>query len=417
MSATYNKPVAKAVLQALARRRVDFVGIGDSNQLHGGNGWDDGFQYALLNCSSPSPMYASGLLSQNEGQGIGAGVGYAANGGFYAGAFSGAPAPLDQFMNPGTGTLAPGNYSYIASGPSGGSQVFLTHGLGLDVTAPLIYSLWYGTFPGGAGSFQAGARNNVTFAIIGYAGSQSTNAGAYGMRRLDFQIPANSVPSAQDIQFGVSMTGGASVAGPYFGTWMRVLNPNVLAGFSYHTLYGVGGQPLRVMASALQGANPAFLTHFFSIIREQQQQSPRMIVVIINAGMNDRNDASNTSVGPQAVMTGDSAGAFYDNGRAAILAIRNIWKINGWPLNELYFWILPSQPQSAPDDTKIVSYRTASQRLCDSFPRAWTTDLNVLYTYTQGVTNGYFFGPPSDTHLTQLGYEQWALASVNDALS
>src|SRR5262245_24536385 len=89
--------IAEILLARLNTSRVDFVGIGDSNQLLSGAGWDHGFQFAL---SKQFTMWATGLISANENDGNGAGVGYR-----YSWLFgnvlssTGAPAELDVYVD------------------------------------------------------------------------------------------------------------------------------------------------------------------------------------------------------------------------------------------------------------------------------------------------------------------------------
>ena len=140
---------------------MDLVGIGESNQIFGGNGWDHGFGRAL---SLRFPMAATGLVSQNEGDsGSGSGQGYLyTRSGSLIGSTSGAPADLDVFLDAGLGALAPAHYTYVADGSSATASIpsglILLANCPIDNGAALEFDLHYGTFDSGAGEFRASSR-------------------------------------------------------------------------------------------------------------------------------------------------------------------------------------------------------------------------------------------------------------------
>ena len=66
-----------SLLRAAATSRVDVVMIGDSNQLYGGVGYDDGWARSL---SQRFGLYGTGLHFLGENDGQGAAVDYGSDG-------------------------------------------------------------------------------------------------------------------------------------------------------------------------------------------------------------------------------------------------------------------------------------------------------------------------------------------------
>jgi lysophospholipase L1-like esterase len=102
-----NGPAVQPAFAAAKTARVDFVGIGDSNQIKGGTGWDDGWQYAL---ATRLGLYGSGLIFTNENEGSGNGTGY-----FYN-AQGVSNAPMKLAANTASGTVSIANGSAVVTG-------------------------------------------------------------------------------------------------------------------------------------------------------------------------------------------------------------------------------------------------------------------------------------------------------------
>jgi hypothetical protein len=160
------------------------------------------------------------------------------------------------------------------------------------------------------------------------------------------------------------------------------------------------------VAVDVQQANDATLTHYFSILRTDQAQTIKTVVVCVNEGLNDRNETL-ASVGPAAIADADSYQAFVDNFVAIQNRIEALWTANGWSLDELFWIVFPSHPVSAPDDAELVSYRKAINEYLATRPRAQMVDLTTLTTATEMLANGWYQSVGADrNHLTQTGYEQ-----------
>lgn len=395
---------------AIASSHVDFVGIGDSNQLFGGYGWDWGWQYAL---SQYYPMYATGLISANENSGSGGSIGryYAYSNGSDVGALSGAPTDLNQYWNIGTGSTI-NRYGYLddAGSYSSFTGLQLDSNCDVDVNAALRFRYHYGTFPAGSGSTTFAVRRaDSPFTVLG---EQTVNpvTGSYGMTYADITLTgaARNYPLT-----ALWQKAGTTMQGPFFGTFVHATNTGRTAGYAYNTLHGVGGQSLYDMLFVLQQIGVTGLGHYFGIIRSRQLQSQKMIVVMINSGLNDRNETE-TSLGPSPQADGDSPEAYADNLAGIVNLIENTWAANSWDSSELRFVFVPSHPISTPDDAKLVSYRTAVRQYLATKSHASIIDLSQLTNPTEMLANSWYASSGADTsHLTQAGYEQLALRMLN----
>ncbi|MER8882588.1 hypothetical protein [Mesorhizobium sp. M0816] len=305
--------------------KVDFVGVGDSNQILGGFGWDHGFQYALV--AAGFQMHATGLISQNENNGSGSGQGYLYNrNGSLIGAVSGAHADLDKYLNKGLGSIFPAYYTYISTGNSFGSTLanglVVTGTCPLDVAAALEFDGYYGTFPADAGAFRHIIRlEQSPFTVLADSTAISTNTGSYSIQKSTLAVVADPTRAGKQLGMRWTLPSVTGITGPFFCTYMRARNTDRSTGFAYGTLEYRGGESARTMAYDLQQASDDTLTHYFSILRADQGTGRKSIVVCINSGLNDRN-ATLTSVGTAAITDGDSAPAFVDNVRAIVDRIR-----------------------------------------------------------------------------------------------
>lgn len=396
---------------ALARtQRIDIVGIGDSNQLKDSTGWDQGIQVGMINAGAQ--MYATPLISTNENNADGGGVGYTCN--FNAaqpvlGAITGAPSELDDYLKTTGGSISPHNYAYLVSGSftngnNSGLVLAQNGALGTAATEALRFHLNYGTFDSGSGSFRFSVRvNSSPFSQQVESSLISTNTGAIGMAVASLDLPANAVLA--NYPLNMKLTGTTNgITGPYFSLWMRAEVPGRTEGFSYHTLHGLGGDSLRDMANSMECLSDNTLSYFFGEVRRLQGSS-KCVVIWVNAGLNDRSEAS-TSVGPAAETDGDSPEAFADNGQALVERIQAIWTLNGWDQDELHFVFMVSHPISNPDDTELVSYRSAIAAYVATLDQGYIVDLAAKITSTQISANSWYASSNTDTaHLVAAGYD------------
>jgi hypothetical protein len=401
------------LFRLMASQQVDFVGVGDSNQVFNGTGWDHGFQKALIDLGYP--MFATGLISCNENTGQGSGLGYGYN---FSGATpdtiatTGAPTALNDILNPGTGGPHPHKYFYIpdastfANGNGSGLTLIGTTN-SIAVEAALDYSVWWGSFNAGSGSFGIAVRLDASpFTTLAQSATVSTNTGTEQLNKLSVSIAAN--PSRTQ-NLGCRLTRpGVDMVGPWVGFWQRATNTARTTGFSYSTLIFRGGQSARTAAVDLQQFSDATLTSYFGILRSEQLAANKVICITINKGLNDRNETL-ASVGPDAVADGDSPEAFVDNHKAIVERITGIWTLNGWPTSELYWLVFPSHPISDPDDAELLAYRSAIKTYFDTdVPNSEVINIQELTNTAEMLENSWYAGSGGSdrSHLTQAGYEQ-----------
>jgi hypothetical protein len=58
------------------------------------------------------------------------------------------------------------------------------------------------------------------------------------------------------------------------------------------------------------------------------------------------------------------------------MRLEQIWALNGWNQNELFFLLTVSHPPYQPDDLKLASYRAVARELAQAWPR--TAAFNFL---------------------------------------
>ena len=392
--------------------RADVIGIGDSNQLYGGYGWDEYFAKALV---SRFGMYATGIMSagENAGWGSGAGFGYqgfsTASGGNFS--YAGAPPALDSFLN--GGTLHPLYYLFLSSGQAGGFEnlgIFLNSNCAINVNGPLRFHVTFGCFEGaGNGFFQPSVRaEQPPYQLFANASVVSTMAESYGESQTTLDLPAATRNCALGFRF---CPRGTDMQGPVAILYSSVENTSRDQGVAFSTLYGNGGQSARDMAQSLIDASDTQLTLYFSSIRARQAgQAQEAVLIRINTGLNDRNETE-PSVGSLAVLDGDSQEAFGDNITAIINRIRGVWVLNGWDMEELFFLISVSHPVSTPDDSELILYREEAMNVADTDPfgaTAVTIFTNMISAEGPGgmLPQGcYQAGGADRNHLTPFGFQ------------
>ena len=399
------------------RQRVDFIGIGDSNLVFNGTGWDHGLQFAL---SQSFPMYATGLISVNEGGGNGSGLGFGygrrgAGAGYMP--FVGAPVELSKYLN---GALSPANYGYLADGSSKtdpGLGMSLSSTCPIDISANLRYDLWYGTFASGAGSIDLSARLAVSpFTTLTTSGAISTNTGVLGNIAKD-SLTLAAAARTQNVEF-LTSNNSRSLVGPFFGTYQRLTNTDRLTGFSWNTMSFRGGQTLRDHANAFLAATDDELIHYLQAVRDgQSAQLGKMFIFTVNSGLNERNElAGSTSVGPNPT-TGGTPAAMVDNFEAIRIRIETLWQAQGWNVTEIYWLMFVSHPVSEPDDAELVAFRAAfDQHIIAKVPRGQIVDITDFTDADEMLASGWYNSGGADrVHLAQSGYEQIGLRIISDA--
>lgn len=400
--------VLQQIKYRLETGRVDFPMVGDSNQAFQGYGNDHGLAYALDDAGYP--MYATGLLSINENNADGAGLGY-----FYAynaaqpllGATSGAPLALDDYLDKGAGGLGPHQYGYLASGTfSNGNN----SGMSISVGSPLRpdinnlrYHLHYGTVDSGSGSFRISWRNGgPSYTQQSESALVTTNTGSFGIEIATVDLNANPAFASIAVQARLTSTTDG-ITGPYFGLWQRVEAPGVATGYSVHTLDAHGGGSARTIAYDLQQMSATAKAYFMDECA-RLQGARKTIACVISLGANDRSaSGSLPSLGPAAIEDEDSAAAYVDNHRAIITELTDAYSGDE---RDLFFLIVPTHPIASTPDVELEAYRSAIEVLEHYVPRCQVINTRELTSYAEILAAGGYASGGSDTnHLVQAGSE------------
>jgi hypothetical protein len=401
-----NFPVLQEIYNNINTQRIDFVGIGDSNQARGGGGWDHGFQKALLNYRE---MYATGLLSLNAVQETGQGLGYGYFRGGTMGDNSGAPDELSSYMSSAYSDLAPHNYGYVSEGESYSADALVTLQSSLDVlglTEEITFKIEHGLFPSGGGTFQPVVRlGNSPFTTLVTGSEVDCSGDDYSMTTSEIVLPAGTLDSPADIQLRINAP--YATVGNAFFTYVHAVREDMAVGFAYSSLYSISGSSARDCAETFQNVDYTTdnsLRHFFETIRKRQGEHDS-VVISIQFGMNDQNETE-TSVGPGEYTDGSSKEAYKDNMYALMTRIEDFWEYMGWDRSELYFLLFPSHTTSEDGDDDLIGYREAAFELCSSFTNCCALNLRKLVPYD--VTSTYYAEGVDTYHLSEEGYEYFS---------
>lgn len=380
---------ALEALSQAAKRRVDFVMIGDSNQLMDGKGFDFALRRALGNRFG---MYATPVLMANS---FGNNAGASANQANY----ELAPTSLFYRFVPDGTTVTAGVQNGIEVSPNGHYP--------LNSSSLLRCHMAYSTFGNGAGSFTPGVRREETpWTVLKMSPVITTNTGVEGYTRSYFDLPAGA-RDGQALGFKWVIPQQANLVGPFLSYFMRVEDTLKTSGVSAHTLYGAGGQSLWDMSTQLNAYTIKQLSNYFAEVRRLQVEKgvKPIVVMYINSGLNDQNETSTPSLGWRASVDPTSPTAYMDNLEAIAKRIKDIWQINGWDERELFFLYVPSHPVSNPDAAKLKSYRKAAFAGPGSALRASVIDFENLTSYVEMMTNGWYRQGNDTSHQELVGYE------------
>ena len=385
--------------------RVAFIGIGDSNQLENGNGWDEGVQDALaynggLWGSGVFPMLASGEFAN---------MGYRCNPAFSGDPTSfssGAPTNLAQFMPPNPGR--PG-YTYQGTGAFGFNCLIETQYNWAPVEqGNLRLNFTYGVSSGWSGNFQPGLRRGGLPDSTELVAGTLLSTGGTATALIDgfFDVDLTTQPTV-DLEFRlVSISGGTSGAGvgPFFGTHWSVENSDKRSGFSYQTFVYHNGGSLRDMGNDLAAIGAPGRQEFLRQCARLCGPS-KFACVLINSGFNDLADTS-SSLGPNPAAS-DTAAGYADNLTYILGLLTSDWAALGYPAASLFFVLMPSHPVSTPDNATLVAYRAAADGVADANPRTCSVHLDHLSTFNEMLAHNDYNGgqsPGNGYHLSQTGY-------------
>ena len=410
-----NGAKSRAFIRLASKQRIALVRLGDSNQLMGGYGWDDGFQVAL---ASRYGLYATPLFSLNENLGLGSGIGHNCNfigQGVPIGSPDG-PQPYFYSQVAWQGQCTVHHLSYVSGTVSGGvnSGISISPAWPGNISGHLRYSIWTGRFTQSGGSFRPGWRNDDTYTLIQMCGEGPFPTGpdpVESVSRLDCDLAAG--PRSFTLRVGQNIPGQCDIVGPFLGVYQCVSNVDRLRGGSAHTLFCAGGQGLYHYAQALITSPDQTISRFFDCVGDLMLQvdQPRRVVILIDSGLNDRHTLE-MSVGPNPAPSWTAEG-FADNARAVVNRLRSTLIADGWTDDEFCFVLSVSHPTSDnPEDIgehPLQLYRAAAEEM--AVHDGDLTVLNVARLTTAGelLALGYYNQNGLDhDHLTGPAYTDLA---------
>ncbi len=398
--------------KAAATRRVDVVGIGDSNQLFDNHGWDEGWIEALHRRFG---AYATPLQSLGENDGRSSGTG---NGSIVFASrssltfdYDGAP-PEDDALLPANTGVRPMAYVHI---PAGETRRVTGHGIinlrrsFVPTSGALRFDVSYARRPDALGStFRPVIRNNEwPFTELARAQPVDIGLGAPGLGFASVELPAGDRPFSLG---GLVQSFTGNITGPFTAYDARFVATTRNAGASFSTMYGVGSQSLRDMAEAFATAGTPFITSYYRRVTFAQENEP-VVLVRIHSGLNDQNEnlpplspwGDDVTAGPS------SAEAYEANLRTLVDLLTQGWADAGYAPEGLFFLFTPSHPIADPDDEDLVGYREAARRVADDTPRAAVIDMAQLTSEAELLEGGYRVNTLDRNHLRIGAYT--ALAS------
>ncbi|MFM9958877.1 MAG: hypothetical protein ACKVZJ_12465 [Phycisphaerales bacterium] len=416
----FNDEALAGWFKAAALGRVDIVCIGDSNQLLMGRGWDEAYVKVL---SRRYRLYATGIVSAGENFGNGAGVGFDYNGVFPAagsGFVFGASGPAAQFMN-ASNVLQPTGALSVPAGvsvdPLANLGLIVKAESDVDTSGPLRYWVAHATYPVGSGAaLRLSARlNDPPFSEVAPPKAVDAAVGT-GVAVSWYDVPAAGPRGTRgSINFRPTLY-GTPFTGPMTQYYGRIEDPRVLKGASIHTLYGFGGQSARDMGEALRAASDESLTLYFSMVRDLQAGGAgqkKAVLVRIGTGVNDRSETL-----PPLEPTGAAPNmpvSFKANLKAITDRVRQVWALNNWPEDELYFLFAISTPITTPDDSLLQLYRDAADELTQQVPRSAVTHFEKLTSVPELKANDWVLFDIDTFHLEAPGHEEMARRELGAA--
>ena len=411
---------ALAALQMAKQRRVDFVYVSDSNGQYNGWGWSSGFEIAL---GKKYGLYATALYPiEPAGTAIsvaGAPAHNAVSPFPTNSATTGAPAahapfalPYSTYCYQASGALGTNNGVIVIKSPL---DAYSNPAPAIDVNARLRGWFSYGTFASSGGSFTPAVRLDASpFTVLAASAGVNTQTGTDGQAYASLDLAAGA--RANNISFRWQMPGWTPSVSKNTQFWSRVENRDATAGIAVTQLYSQAGKSLYDYATTLNAYTQAQWTAYFTGVTYSQVQAGQspMVVVFINSGDNDINDAR-TSIGPVGGLANNTAAGYADNLAACVNVITAGWTGAGLPIGNngtagLYFLVVPSHVYSTPDNAALVSMRAAAKAYAAGKANMSFVDLAQLVPYAELISAGGYNAAP---HLQKTTYQYIASKLVS----
>lgn len=420
----YNGDAVINAIKLGQRRKIDFIGLSDSNQVYNGAGWDHGFNYAL---SQHLTMYGTSILATQAPGNIGYLFNRELDGNWTNGTYgsnTGALAAHEAYMplNFSSDYYGYSNIAdaYTRNGFVNNAGMIVLVGCPLNISHNLRGHMWYGTFKAtGDGYMSLGWRQS--------GGTSSNLAGPYDIDTEDGAFANTVLEATLDLAAGdrsslsgvkfryLYQDGSTRLNGKAWIGYQRVTDLDVVNGFSYHTFAAMPSESaydlLYALTSGAASSN-TFKQFFFKEATDEQGTSDRIAVFCINHGMNDQNETG-TSIGPIGGYDNSSKDGYKDNILGIIAEIDARWQALGYDLNNCFYIVMPAHPYGSgtypnyTPSTNITYYRDALLEISASNNRVCYADTWAKYSMLDMADNGYWYGASTtpQAHLSQAGYE------------
>ncbi len=379
-------------------KSTEFIGLGDSNQVMNGYGWDAGWQKGLAQIS---PTKSTGLVSwlNSSGTNHAIGEGWQVSGD--SPNFGSEPVPVwlqnlslqTSIHRPqwnGTGSsIASTNHGVVLYAGRFDLSSEFRHYVLLAGNEPVTIAPTSRAF----GTWQVLS----TFAdIVNF----NTETNLY-----QATLPQSSLrQNLPGIEFRLNQYAQPQISSPYASLYTRVENRSLNDGVAYSTLYYLGGASARDCLETLQSQNPVATNLWFDALYRSNSttgSTKRNLVVTISFGLNDRTESA-LSLGPNTGLVSSTPDGYRDN----LEGIIDWFTARVDPSKfDLYFWLVPSHPISTPDDLLLVSYRSSARSLAIANPRVTEFSLDALVTHDDLVGMAGYFAPNDFYHLSPIGYD------------
>lgn len=412
----------------MASRRVDWIDLGDSNEVQGGFGRNHGIQFAFH--YHKIPLYGVGVFSGNENLGLGSSMGYdcaSINNGARTNDNAALPVDLDSYHplsvpTAGSSQFAthyPWYQSNAQSDASGNNGFSFNHGTVWDGNAAWTARWQYAllTAAEGSGQFQPHVRlNGAPYTIIANGGVITTGGA------VDYSLTTATVQVTEGVRdLGLQIRWhNQNQQGPVYHLWSTANMTSRTHGVQFSTMMYRGGQGMIEFAQCAQDSLTGLNLFIGFACADQASSGNNVALFCINSGLNDRNDDGQLSIGPVGGLNSATPAGYADNARAVMDEIEASWSALGYRREDLYFLLQPSHPISVPDDSELIGYRNVCKEIADEYQNTAVQNLNfplfanALYN---NRTSWYAALGSDPLHMTQTGYEEFFKMTTRDLLS
>ena len=376
--AVANIAAAQKVLVASQKERVAIVGLGDSNQTNASSGWQRGFDWVAakyFNHCWATPWTTAYNIQPTSFLSVSS-IAYSA-----VLARSGAPVELTTEWN--SGFLG---YGYVNSGSTAYSYLqFLPHELG-GINRDFTFTIGYGKYSGWTGNF----RPTITNAAAGIL----TQGDVVSTGGDSSEIATTSLTDTVGVASNVAMRAYAAdptakILAPYFGAYQMVESDKANGFQCSSYIYSPGGSSVDYIEELNLYGSTA-LTNYLTAVRSRLGAG-KYVVIEINAGVNDRNEAD-LSIGPVGGLDSRTKDGYKDNIIGIINIFRGVYTANSWSQDNLYFWITAGHPLTVEQDTNLVGFRLGAKELAEADSNIFAVDLSKLTTTAEMLSEGWYEG-------------------------